>query len=253
MENIKLYVNEPNIVAGITLKDPKRPEANNMAFHTAKKATNVIENRSQLAKAIRRPLSSFVCAQQTHSANVYKVTEKDRGRGAFDEKTAIPQTDALYTNESQIVLCTFTADCVPVFFYNETKNIIGIIHSGWSGTVQEITRKTLQYVIETENCYITDFTFQIGTALSKKRFEVDTDVFILFEQLGYATPFIRYHEATNKYHIDNQQVIKEQCLRLGVLEEQITIDKTCTYDSPTGFSYREDRQAGRHLGFIFQK
>lgn len=253
MENIKLYVNEQDILAGITLKDSKRPEANNMAFHTAEKAMNVIENRSYLAREIRQSLSSFVCAQQTHSANVYKVMETDKGRGALDEKTAIPHTDALYTKELGIVLCTFTADCVPVFFYNEKENIIGVIHSGWSGTVQEITKKTLLHITETENCHITDFKIQIGTALSKKRFEVDTDVFILFEQLGYATPFIRFNEKTNKYHIDNQQVVREQCMRLGVPREQISIDETCTYDSPTGFSYREDRQAGRHLGFIFQK
>lgn len=253
MENVKFYINKSNIVGGITLQNSNRPEANNMAFHVAEKATNVIENRSRLAREIRQSLSSFVCAQQTHSANVYKVTEVDCGRGSVDEKTAIPNTDALYTNERGIVLCTFTADCVPLFFYNETAHLIGVIHSGWGGTVQEITKKTLLHISEIENCRLEDFHIQIGTALSQKRFEVDTDVFILFEQLGYATPFIKYNDKTNKYHIDNQRIVAEQCMRLGVPNEQITIDQTCTYDSPTGFSYRENRQAGRHLGFIFQK
>ncbi|MER2237037.1 MAG: laccase domain-containing protein, partial [Psychrobacillus sp.] len=35
--------------------------------------------------------------------------------------------------------------------------------------------------------------------------------------------------------------------------EQISIDRTCTFLSPDGFSYREDRNTGRHLSFIMRK
>lgn len=253
VKNVKLYIKEKNVLAGISLKDDQGTESNNMAFHTARNTINVIENRAQLARTIKQPLSSFVCAQQTHSANVYKVTAADRGRGALEEKTAIADTDALYTREKNLVLCTFTADCVPVFFYHDLANIVGVIHSGWSGTVQSITMKTLRHISEVENCRLRDFRIHIGTALSQKRFEVDLDVFILFEALGYASPFIKFNEATKKYHIDNQQVVAKQCERVGIPSEHITIDPTCTYDDPLGFSYREDRLAGRHLGFIVQK
>ena len=57
--------------------------------------------------------------------------------------TAIPDTDALYTYEPNLVLCSFTADCVPVIFYNEVNGLIGVIHSGWQGTVKEITSEAL--------------------------------------------------------------------------------------------------------------
>ena len=253
VENVKLYIKEKNVLAGISLKDEQCVEANNMAFHTAQNTINVIENRAQLARTIKQPLSSFVCAEQTHSANVYKVTASDRGRGALEEKTAIAHTDALYTREKNLVLCTFTADCVPVFFYHELANIVGVIHSGWSGTVKAITMKTLRHISDVENCRLRDFRIHIGTALSQKRFEVDLDVFILFEALGYASPFIKFNKKTNKYHIDNQEVVAKQCELIGIPREHIRIDKTCTYEDPLGFSYREDRQAGRHLGFIVQK
>lgn len=249
---MKLYIDQSSILTGISLKNKVHAEANNMAFHVSKNQENVVENRKRLATIINQPLDRFVCAQQTHSDRVYKVTEKDCGRGAKDEQNAVPRTDALYTTESNIVLCTFTADCVPLFLYNPKANIIGVVHSGWSGTVKEITMKTLHYIVEKEDCNITDFHIYIGTALSQKRFEVDEDVFRLFDVLEYAKPFITYNNKTNKYHIDNQQVVAAQCRQIGIKEENIKIDSTCTYDSPTGFSYREDKETGRHLGFILQ-
>jgi len=39
----------------------------------------------------------------------------------------------------------------------------------------------------------------------------------------------------------------------GIPAEQIVIDRTCTYLSSDGFSYRDDRACGRHLSFIVRK
>lgn len=253
MKIVKIYIDQPNIIAGITLKRNDRPEQNNMALHVCDNEESVIKNRQELAKVLNEPLEHFVCAQQTHSANYYQVTKADQGRGAFSQTTAIPNTDALYTKDSHIVLCTFSADCVPIFFFNKKTGIIGIIHSGWKGTVKEITKKMLSHIVKTERCSIEDFHIYIGMALSQKRFEVDEDVYDLFQQLDYASPFITYNETTNKYHIDNQLVVKRQCEQLGIPTRQILMDRTCTYDHDEGFSYRKDKKAGRHLGFIVRK
>lgn len=253
MKIVKLYIDESPILAGITLKNNDRFEQNNMALHVCENEVNVMKNRAELVKTIGYSLNHLVCAQQTHSANFYKVTKDDLGRGATSQQSAIPNTDALYTKEPNIVLCTFTADCVPVYFFNKKTGIIGIIHSGWKGTIQEITTKTLTHISNTEAVHLDDFHIIIGMALSQKRFEVDEDVFHLFNELGYAEPFIMYNEMTNKYHIDNQLVIKKQCELLGIPEAQIFLDRTCTYESERGFSYREDKQSGRHLGFIVRK
>ncbi len=56
-----------------------------------------------------------------------------------------------------------------------------------------------------------------------------------------------------KYHIDNQQTVKRQCELAGIPANQIQLDETCTFLSPDGFSYRQDKQAGRHLSFIMRK
>ena len=252
-DDMKIYVNNEKIIAGMTMKDNKELEQGNMALHTCVNSKHIIENRKKLAITLSKEIGNFVCANQTHSSNFYRVTMEDKGRGAITKDSAIPDTDALYTFESNIILSSFTADCVPVIFYNKVNGLIGVIHSGWQGTIKEVTSKLFRHLKEVEGCNPSDFHVQIGAALSQEKFEVDADVFEKFNDLGYANDFMYYKESTHKYHIDNQLTVKKQCELAGIPTTQITIDATCTFISPGGFSYREDKHAGRHLSFIMRK
>lgn len=251
--NTKMYVNNGNLMAGMTMKDKAELENNNMALHVCENPDNIVENRKKLAAFLHCELDSFVCADQTHSANFHKVTLADKGRGADRFDTAIADTDALYTYETDMLLASFTADCVPVSFYNEANGLIGVIHSGWQGTVKEITLKLFKHLMKFEQCNPSNLHVQIGAALSQEMFEVDKEVSVKFKDLGYANDFIYYNGQTRKYHIDNQQTVKKQCELAGIPAEQITIDQTCTYIDPAGFSYRQDKKSGRHLNFIIKK
>lgn len=251
--NIQFYINNESLLAGTTFKTTEAFEQNNMALHICEDEEHVVENRKRLAATLQCDLHNFVCANQTHSDHFYKVTKEDMGKGASSAQTAIPNTDALYTYETNILLCTFTADCVPVIFYNEQKGLVGVIHSGWQGTVKEITLKMFSHLEEKELCDPKDFIVFIGTALSQEKFEVDEDVYLKFKALGYADDYMYYNETTNKYHIDNQLTVKKQCELAGIPSENIQIDRTCTFQNPNGFSYRENKKAGRHVSFIMKK
>lgn len=249
----KIYYNNEQFIAGTTLKDSTELEQNNMALHVCTSPDDVVINRKKLAATLHCDINDFICTQQTHSANFHRATLADKGFGAQQQDTAIANTDALYTFEKDLILCSFTADCVPVIFYNDRHGVIGVIHSGWQGTVKEVTVKLFQHLIETEQCSPQDFHVQIGMALSQQKFEVDADVYEQFNRLGYADDFMYYNAQTNKYHIDNQQTVKRQCELAGIPSHQITIDNTCTFLSNQGFSYRQDKQCGRHLSFIMRK
>jgi polyphenol oxidase len=249
----KLYINNEKFIAGMTMKDETELENNNMALHACGNPENIIINRKKLAASLQCELASFVCANQTHSANFHKVTPSDIGLGSEHLETAIQDTDALYTYEPNIVLCSFTADCVPVIFRNEKTGLIGVIHSGWQGTVKEVTTKLFNHLKHVEQCDPKDFHVQVGAALSQEKFEVDEDVYLKFKDLGYADDFMYFNDETDKYHIDNQLTVKKQLEMVGIPAEQISIDRTCTHKDPNGFSYREDKQCGRHLSFIVRK
>lgn len=249
----KRYFNAPNIVAGTTVKEPLLPVQNSMALHTGHYPKAVLQNRLALADLLEEPLDHFVCANQTHSDQFYRVEKVDRGRGAVSMEHAIGHTDALYTYEPNIVLSSFTADCVPVLFYHETTGLIGAIHSGWQGTVKEITKKLFIHLKEAEQCDLSKVHVQLGMALSQEKFEVDEDVYVQFQRLGYADEWMYVNETTQKYHIDNQRVVQKQCELAGIPADNITIDRTCTFLDEEGFSHRQDRNAGRHVSVIVRK
>ena len=249
----KIYLNNEKFIAGMTMKDVTELESNNMALHACQSPDNIVKNRNKLASYLDSELDTFVCANQTHSSNFHRVTLDDRGRGADRVDTAIADTDALYTYEPDLLLCSFAADCVPVIFHNEVDGLVGVIHSGWQGTIKEISLKLFEHLTRVEHCNPNDFHVQIGAALSQEKFEVDEDVYRKFKELGYADDFMYYNEQTRKYHIDNQLTVKKQCELAGIPSERITIDRTCTYVSPNGFSYRQDKKVGRHLSYIMKK
>lgn len=249
----RMYIETDRLLAGMTMKDAAEPEVFNMGLHACESEEAVRSNRRQLAAFLQCRPEDFVFADQTHSSNFYRVTADDRGRGAVDRADAIPDTDALYTYEPGIVLGSLTADCVPILFYSEESPLTGVIHSGWQGTVKEITLKLFRHLRDEEQCNLRHVHVQLGAALSQEKFEVDRDVYEKFHALGYADDFIEYNAATGKYHIDNQLTVKEQCELAGIPPENITIDRTCTFQSADGFSYRENRKAGRHVSFIVRR
>lgn len=246
---LEYFIQTDTIIAGMTKKNKHAFEDNNMALHSCNSASNIIKNRENLTAELGVTLDDLVCPNQTHSANFYEVTAADKGRGARSLDDAIAETDAIYTFEKDIVLCSFSADCVPITFYHDN-GVIGVIHSGWRGTVQEITNKVITHLIEEQQCDPLGFHVHIGAALCQKNFEVDEDVATEFKQLGYAKDYIQYNEIKNKYFIDNQQTVKKQCRLVGISANQININDTCTMDSEEGFSHRRDQGLGRHITFI---
>ncbi len=250
---VKFYRNDDCFSVGVTLRDRTEPEENNMALHSCMEPELVLLNREKLSGLLDCSPGSFVGAHQIHGSNFYRVEAADKGRGAFAADNSIADTDALYTYEAGLVLCCFTADCVPVIFLSESNGVIGVIHSGWAGTVQEITLKVFRHLIRAEDCDPGSFRVYIGPAISQKRFEVDGDVVEKYMALGYAEEFISYNSETNKYHIDNQLTVIKQCELAGIDSAAIFVDRTCTFDSPDGFSYRRDKGTGRHMNFILKK
>lgn len=251
--NIKYWLNSERVVAGMTFADDTAPERNNMALHVCREESDVRENRTKLSEQLGCNLMDFVCTNQTHGTNIHHVVAADRGRGAATADTAIPETDALYTYEPGLLLCCFTADCVPVILYHETSGFAGTIHSGWQGTVKEITPKFLNRIQTREKLLPEELTVFLGAALGAARFEVDEDVSRQYSRLGYLDDLITYRSESGKYHIDNQMAVRRQCELAGIRPDRIFMDRTCTYDGEDCFSYRRNKECGRHMSFIMRR
>ncbi len=98
------------------------------------------ENYRRVAKRMGTEVSHFVCSDQTHTTNVRVVTKEDAGAGVVRER-GYTDVDGLITNEPGLVLSTFYADCVPLYFVDTEHHAIGLSHSGWRGTVGRMGRQ----------------------------------------------------------------------------------------------------------------
>ena len=67
----------------------------------------------------------MVFTHQTHTTNVRVVTEADKGCGIVKPRT-YSDVDGLVTDIPGICLVTFYADCVPLYFVDPVKKVIGL-------------------------------------------------------------------------------------------------------------------------------
>lgn len=252
MKKYLIWKNNQKLLAATSLKVVNQPSSFNMALHVNDDAEKVIENREQLAKDFDFDLYKAVFAKQTHSDHIHKVTKEDIGKGAVEYAGAIEDCDALYTREKNICIGVFHADCVPVLIYDPIQEIVCAIHSGWQGTVKEITRKTIEVLINQEGCDPKNLLVYVGPAISQANFEVDDDVVEKVKAMSFDTKdYIYTNQQTKKSYVDNQQLNAQQCRLMGVEAGNIYVDKNCTFaNQEKFFSYRRNKDCGRHMSFI---
>lgn len=129
----------------------------------------VNENRRRLAAAIGVEESKMVYTNQTHTTNVVVVDETNYGK-------TMPETDGMITNVPGLCLVTFYADCVPLYFVDPVKRVIGLSHSGWRGTVHKMAIATVRKMQETFGCDPVDIRSVVGPSICQECYEVSEDV-----------------------------------------------------------------------------
>lgn len=198
---------------------------------------NVIENRKAFFNAIGINYNQVVYQKQTHS-DIITVTDKPGYVG---------ESDALITSKKGIALAISTADCTPIFIYDEKKEIIAAVHSGWRGTEKKILQKTLIKLQQDFNSSANDLIAFIGPAISQKNYEVGIEVAEKFEN-----KYVQEH--LNKYYLDIVSANLDMLLNFGINVKQIEVSELCTYKEEYLHSYRRDgNKSGRALGIIAMK
>ena len=117
-------------------------ESLNLSFTRGDDEADVQENYARVASFFGTDKTQFVCSDQTHTTNVRRVGKEDAGYGVTRPRP-YKDVDGLVTDEPGIILSTFYADCVPLFFVDPVHRAIGLSHSGWRGTVGRMGAVTL--------------------------------------------------------------------------------------------------------------
>ncbi|NLL93901.1 MAG: peptidoglycan editing factor PgeF [Clostridiales bacterium] len=241
----------------------------NFCTHLGDSIENVRKNFEIFGEAAS--LNNFVLSKQTHTTNVRKVLKDDIGKGLV-KPMDYDNVDGLITNIRNITLSTFYADCVPLYFYDPIHEAIGLSHSGWKGTVNNIARAVVDAMTSEYNTNPKELITAIGPSICVNCYEVSSDVASEFirvygQYLNIKNndlsdvPWYRenidsqdinnilYQKPDNKFMLNLYAANYINMLSAGVLPNNISIPDLCTcHNKELLFSHRGNMGKRGNLG-----
>lgn len=211
----------------------------------------VMANRQILCDFLGFDLQDLVACQQCHGNRIQKVSESDRGRGAFAHQDGFAATDGLITNSAGVLLMTMVADCVPVLIADPVQHVIAAVHSGWRGTQQRIARQALRHMQQDFGSLAENIRFVTGPAISYEAFEVGGEVVEAFADQVDVADSLYAKAVGEKYRLNLGEILRQQALAEGLNSAHIEISSECTFSNQNYYSYRrQGGLTGRQAGFI---
>jgi len=134
------------------------------------KAT-VLENVDQVHREARRALGlidrKFVTARQVHGDKITLIDSVPAGDKCFEG------CDGLITNQRDVCLGVYVADCCAIFLVDQDARAIGLVHSGKKGTALGIARKAIERMRQAFGIEPRDLIAQLSPCIRPPHYEID--------------------------------------------------------------------------------
>ena len=216
----------------------------NLGVHRGDAPKNVLENYRRLGDAVGFDPKRTVFTKQIHSDIIERVGASDCGRGLI-----VPVEngcDGLVTNEPEVVLTVFSADCTPVLLYDPVAKAVGAVHAGWRGTAAAIAARAVERMTAEFGSKPENIRAAIGPCISQCCFETDRDVPDAMRSAFGEDAKQAIRAVGSKYYV-NLKVLNALVLtRAGV--RQIDIAAECTACEPERFW--SHRRVGNRRGSL---
>ncbi|WP_440119989.1 peptidoglycan editing factor PgeF [Paenibacillus sp. QZ-Y1] len=242
----------------------KAPYASlNVAYHVGDDPADVLHNRRLVTEKLGFPVEAWTCGEQVHGKDVAVITAQDRGRGLLDRQSALQDSDGLVTNVPGVLLTSFYADCVPLYFYDPVQQAVGLAHAGWKGTVAGIAQSMVETMEREYGSSREDIRAAIGPSIGDCCYEVDEAVMqhvrVWFEHSPgndkyKDSAFNKVYQPTEngKTMLNLKECNRHIMMIAGILPDHIECTTWCTSCHPElFFSYRKENGiTGRMASWI---
>ena len=195
---------------------------------------------------------AVVQPHQTHSTVVAHVNRTGLTREDLEG------VDALVTDLQGVAIGVRTADCIPVLLYDPVRRAIGAAHSGWRGTVNMISKKTVLEMCRLFNSRPEDIRAVIGPGIGYDSFQVGEEVALTFKESGFPIDRVWSFRGARKegtmeggHHLDLKECVRHSLIECGVAEGNISVSDIDTYIDERFYSARRDGSScGRNINAI---
>lgn len=194
----------------------------------------VLKNRELALKKLKLEKKKLILINQTHSSKVIRVNKNN-----LNKKN---NADGMITSLEDVVLGILTADCAPIFIYDNKKKFICCLHSGWKGALNNISKNAIK-LFDKYNIKNTDLVAIIGPCIGAKNYEVSKTFERKFikKNLEYSKFFRRKNKTKSFFNL--RGIIKYQLKQLGLKKiHNVGLD---TYNNKSlFFSHRRSTHKG---------
>jgi len=118
----------------------------------------VAANRDRAFRAADCTIRAISYPNQVHDSQIACIDQAMLGSDRDDRQDSefrtfrFPDTDAVITDITGVMLTSLHADCIPVWLYDSKKHAAGLVHAGWRGTRADIAAKTMKRMIDAFGC-----------------------------------------------------------------------------------------------------
>ena len=179
--------------------------------------------------------------KQIHSDRLLRLSSAAEVRAL--QRIPIQEADGWILHGNGLGAAILTADCVPLFMWDETAQVLALAHCGWRAVAAGLPAKTARQLRKAgaEG----KLSAWAGPHIQACCFEVQNDV---------ASQFPRgLQKHTGKQFVDLNKEIQYQLLQEGLEEKDIVFSKHCTCcEAEHFFSFRRDHQKDALLSFVYK-
>lgn len=212
----------------------------NFGSHVNDNPMHVAQNRQLLSQFLP---SEPVWLNQVHGIGVVDAANT----------SCVPDADASFTTQKNVVCVTMAADCLPVLLCDKAGSLVAAVHAGWRGLCDGVIEETVNRICHLKAIKSVDLMAWLSPAIGPNAFEVGAEVRAQFVEKDKNS--VGAFKAQGDKFLANIYLLATQRLnKIGVTDIYGGghNEDFCTFsDEKHFFSYRRDGETGRMATLIW--
>jgi len=202
-------------------------ESLNLGVSRGDNPDHVRENYRRFLTAIGAEPGKLAMTNQVHGGTVRTVTSADWKDDPYGKVNY--EADGLMTATPGVTLMVFSADCIPILFFDPVRRVIAACHAGWRGTAAGIAANTVERMKEVYGCRGEDILAAVGPGIGPCCFETHEDVpnAMTAAMATAALPFMQIKE-NGKFAVDLKGINVRRLEQAGLDKANIAVCEACT-------------------------
>lgn len=188
---------------------------------------HVRENYRRFLTAIGADGQVIAMSHQVHGGEVHTVTTADLRTDPYDKVEY--EADGLMTDLPGVTLLVYSADCIPVLFYDPVRRVAAAVHAGWRGTAAGIVDNAVARMKDVYHSRPEDILAAIGPGVCSSCFETHEDV--PNAMTAALSTCVLHHikiKENGKFSVDLREINRMRLEQVGLNPDHIAVSTQCT-------------------------